>query len=253
MTRVISVVSGKGGVGKTTITSNIGVALSQQDQEVLIIDGNFSGANVAQHFGMGFQDTSLNHVLEGDAYITQAVSKHPAGVSVLPASILEFNSESDNLKHSLVDFLGDKDYILIDAAAGVGDEVEAAVEASDEVLLVSKPELPALTNALGAKKLADELEREVIGLVLNEVDNEDYEVTNEDVRDLVEEELVGKVPNHRDVKESIALRNPVVSHKPKSRASHAIKDVAHRIRGEEPPERGLGTKVRYRLDEMNLI
>jgi septum site-determining protein MinD len=253
MTRVISVVSGKGGVGKTTMTSNIGVALSKHGEDVVIIDGNFSGANVAQHFGMGFQDVSLNDVMEGDAYITQALAKHPEGVSVLPASILEFDSSAENLKHSLIDFLGDKDYILIDAAAGVGDEVEAAVEASDEVLLVSKPELPALTNALGVKKLAQEMEREVLGLVLNEVEGEDYEVEHDDVEDLIEEEILGKVPNHKHVKEAIALRNPVVSYKPDSRASHAIEDVAYQLRGEEPPERGLGTKLKYKVDEMEIL
>jgi septum site-determining protein MinD len=252
MTRVISVVSGKGGVGKTTMTSNIGVALSQHGEDVVIIDGNFSGANIAQHFGMGFQDVSLNDVLEGDAYITQAVSKHPEGVSVLPASILDFDSDAENLKHSLIDFLGDKDFILIDAAAGIGEEVEAAVEASDEVLLVSKPELPALTNALGAKKLADQMDRDVIGLVLNEVREEDHEVQHEDIRELVGEEIVGKVPDHKHVREAIALRNPVVSYKPDSRASHAIEDVAYRIRGEEPPERGVTTKLKYRVDEFEL-
>lgn len=253
MTRVISVVSGKGGVGKTTMTSNIGVALSKQGEDVVIIDGNFSGANIAQHFGMGFQDVSLNDVMDGDAYITQALAKHPEGVSILPASILEFDADSENLKHSLIDFLGDKDYVLIDAAAGVGNEVEAAVEASDEVLLVSKPELPALTNALGAKKLAEELEREVIGLVLNEVRGERSEVKNEDVKDLIQEEIIGEVPDHKHVREAIALRKPVVAHRPKSRVSHAIHDVAHRVKGQEPPERGLSTKIRYKVEDLDLL
>ena len=253
MTRVISVVSGKGGVGKTTMTSNIGVAMSKHGEDVVIIDGNFSGANIAQHFGMGFQDVSLNDVLEGDAYITQAVAKHPEGVSVLPASILEFESEAENLKHSLIDFLGDKDYVLIDAAAGVGDEVEAAVKASDEVLLVSKPELPSLTNTLGAKKLADKMDRDVIGLVLNEVRDENHEVEHEDITELVGEDVIGRVPDHKHVREAIALRNPVVSYKPNSRASHSIEDVAYKMRGEEPPERGFGTKIRYKMDEMDII
>lgn len=251
MTRVISVVSGKGGVGKTTVTANIGVSLSQQGEDVLIIDGNFSGANMAQHFGLGFQDVSLNQVLEGEAYITQAVAKHPAGVSVLPASILEFNASSENLKHSLVDFLGDKDFILIDAAAGVGDEVEAAIEASDEVLLVSKPELPALTNTLGAKKLAEQLERDVVGLVLNQVREEKSEVEEEDVLDLVEEEIIGRVPDHEHVREGIALREPVASYKPNSRASKAIEDVAYRVKGEKPPERGLQEKLVMHFNEFN--
>jgi len=251
MTRVISVVSGKGGVGKTTVTSNLGVALSKQGNNVLVIDGNFSGANMAQHFGLGFQDVSLNDVLEGEAYITQAVAKHPAGVSVLPASILEFNADADSLKHSLVEFLGDKEFVLIDAGAGTNDEVQAAIEASDEVLLISEPELPSLTNCLGAKKLAEQLERDVIGLVLNSVRGEKSEVDIKDVKELMETDIVGKVPDHSHVREGIALREPVVSYKPDSKASHAFKDIAYQLQGREPPARGLQDKLKMKLEDFS--
>lgn len=251
MTRVISVVSGKGGVGKTTVTANMGVSLSKQGEDVLIIDGNFSGANIGQHFGLGFQDISLNDVLQGDAYITQAVAKHPEGVSILPASILEFNADADKLKHSLVDFLGQKDYVLIDAAAGTDEEVQAAVEASDEVLLVAHPELPSLTNCLGAKKLAEQLDRDILGLVLNSVRGEQSEVERDEIEDLVETEIIGEIPDHKHVREGIALREPVVSYKPKSEVSHSIKDVAHRVRGEEPPERDFQSKFVARLQSIS--
>jgi septum site-determining protein MinD len=251
MTRVISVVSGKGGVGKTTITANLGVALSKQGNDVLVIDGNFTGANMAQHFGLGFQDVSLNDVLQGEAYITQAVTKHPSGVSVLPASILEFSADAEKLKHTLVDFLGDKDFVLIDAGAGTDEEVQAAIEASDETLLVAEPELPALTNALGAKKLAEQLERDVIGLVLNSVRGEKSEVEDGDIYELMDIDIIGRVPDHSHVREGIALREPVVSYKPNSKASNAFKDVAHRVQGREPPTRGIQDKVRMKIQEVS--
>lgn len=233
------------------MTSNLAVSLSQKGEEVLIIDGNFSGANLAQHFGIGFSDVTLNDVLNGDAYITQAVAKHPEGVSVIPASILEFSANADSLKHSIVEFLGDKDFVFIDAAAGIGDEVEAAIEASDEVLLVSEPELPALTNCLGAKKLAEQMNRDVIGLVVNGVRNERSEVSREDIEDLMETPVIGAVPDHKHVREAIALREPVVSYKPNSRASLAIEDVAHRVKGEEPPERGMVHRLKSRAQDFN--
>lgn len=251
MTRVISVVSGKGGVGKTTVTSNLGVSLADQGHDVLLIDGNFTGANMAQHFGLGFQEVSLNDVLSGDAYITQAVSKHPSGVSILPASILEFSADAESLKHTLVEFLGDKDFVLIDAGAGTNEEVEYAIEASDEVLLVSEPELPSLTNCLGAKKLAEQLDREVLGLVLNSIREEKSEVDEEDVRNLVETDIIGRIPDHRHVREGIALREPVVQYKPNSEVSHSVKDVAHRIKGDEPPERSFREKLSSRLEEVS--
>lgn len=253
MTRVISVISGKGGAGKTTLTSNLGVALAQQGEDVLIIDGNFTGANVAQHFGLGFQEVSLNDVLNGEAYITQAVAKHPEGVSILPASVLEFGGNTEKLKHSIVDFLGDKDFVLIDAAAGTDDEVQASIEASDEVLLVSHPELPALTNTLGAKKLAEQMDREVLGVVMNMVREEKSEVEDEDIYELLEEDIIGKIPDHKHVREGIALRKPVVSYKPDSKASHALKDVAHRLKGQEPPQKPLQKRLKMRLQDISPI
>lgn len=253
MTRVISVVSGKGGVGKTTLTANLGVELANHGHDVLIIDGNFSGANMSQHFGLGFQEASLNDVLNGDAYITQAVAKHPEGVSILPASILEFSAAEKNLKHSIVEFLGSKDFVLLDAAAGTDDEVQAAIEASDEVLLVSHPELPSLTNCLGAKKLAGQLDKEVLGVVLNMVRDEKSEVKEEDVTDLLEEDIIGRVPDHKHVREGIALRKPVVSYKPRSKPSRKIKEVAHRIKGEEPPEPELSEKLRMKLQDVSIF
>ncbi|WEL19157.1 FleN family ATPase involved in flagellar biosynthesis [Candidatus Nanohalococcus occultus] len=203
---------------------------------------------MAQHFGLGFQDVSLNDVLSGEAYITQAVAKHPAGVSILPASILEFSANGESLKHTLVEFLGDKDFVLIDAGAGTNDEVEHAIEASDEVLLVSEPELPSLTNCLGAKKLAEQLERDVLGLVLNSVRKEKSEVDKADIKNLIETDIIGRVPDHRHVREGIALREPVVSYKPKSEVSNAIKDVSHRIQGNEPPKRTLKDKLASKIE-----
>ncbi len=253
MTRVISVVSGKGGVGKTTLTANLGVELANHGHDVLLIDGNFSGANMSQHFGLGFQGTSLNDVLNGEAYITQAVSKHPEGVSILPASVMEFSASQENLKHSIVEFLGTKDFVLVDAAAGTDDEVQAAIETSDEVLLVAHPELPSLTNCLGAKKLAEQLEKDVLGVALNMVRDEKNEVKEQDVEELLEEEIIGKVPDHRDVREGIALRKPVVSHKPKSDVSWRIKELAHELKDEKVPQRPLKYRIKSKARNISLI
>lgn len=253
MTRVISVVSGKGGVGKTTVSVNLATALAQQDNEVLVIDGNLSGANVAQHFGTDFQDVTLNEVLEGEAYITQAVAKHPEGVSVLPASILDFGGDAENLKHAIVDFLGDKDFVFIDAAAGVNEETQAAIEAGDEVLLVSEPEVPSLTNALGAKKLAKSLDREVIGLVLNSVREEKTEVRPDKAEELIGESVIEVIPDHEHVREGIAAKEPVVTLRPNTLPAAKIKDLAHKIQGDEPPERTYPTRLKHALQKRDII
>ena len=116
---------------------------------------------------------------------------------------------------------------------------------------MAKPELPALTNCLGAKKIAEQLDREILGLVLNGVRNEKSEVDHEDVKDLIETDILGKVPDHKHVREGIALREPVVSYRPDSRASKHIDDVAYRLKGQEPPKRGVGQRIKMKVDEFS--
>ncbi|MCK5452598.1 MAG: AAA family ATPase, partial [Candidatus Aenigmarchaeota archaeon] len=88
MTEIISVVSGKGGVGKTTLVSNLAVALTKLGGKVLVIDGNVSGANLGIHLGVpSVYPVSLNDVLHKDAFITQAIYRHASGFNIIPASL----------------------------------------------------------------------------------------------------------------------------------------------------------------------
>jgi len=114
-------------------------------QSVLVIDGNISGASLGTHLGVPDDARiTLNDVLKTGGFVTQAVMRHPAGFSIIPAEIGDINEQLGGIKHYLGNFIGNYDHILIDAAAGVNKEVEAAVDASDEVLIVTNPELPAI-------------------------------------------------------------------------------------------------------------
>jgi MinD-like ATPase involved in chromosome partitioning or flagellar assembly len=85
------------------------------------------------------------------------------------------------------------------------------------------------------------------------VRDEKSEVEHEDIKELVNEEIIGEVPDHKHVREGIALRKPVVSYKPDSRAAYAVKDVAHRIKGGEPPKRPLQKRLKMRLQDVSPI
>jgi len=104
---------------------------------------------------------------------------------------------------------------------------------------------------LAQKKLAEHLDRDILGLVLNSVRKEQSEVERDEIKDLVGAEIIGEVPDHKHVREGIALREPVVSYKPKSEVSHSIKDVAHRVRGEQPPERDFQSRFVARLQSIS--
>lgn len=242
MTRIISVISGKGGVGKTTLVSNLGASLAKKGKNVTVIDGNVTGANLGMHLGLPSADCypiSLNEVLRNDAFITQAMYRHPAGFSVIPAYLDEISLDYGGLKKCIKPLIGANDFILIDSAAGTDKEVEAAVESSDAVIIVTNPEHPAVANAVAAKKLAERKGKEVLGLVINKVMREGHELTEASIESMTEMPVLATLHDHRKVREAIAHRTPLVIHAPKNRTSKAIVQLASYLCGEEPQKQGL--------------
>ena len=240
MTRIISVISGKGGVGKTTLVSNLGASLAKKGKNVTVIDGNVTGANLGMHLGLPSADCypiSLNEVLRNDAFITQAMYRHPAGFTVIPAYLDEIALNYGGLKKCIKPLIGANDFILI-AAAGTDKEVEAAVESSDAVIIVTNPEHPAVANAVAAKKLAERKGKEVLGLVLNKVMREGHELTQESIESMTEMQVLATLHDHRKVREAIAQRTPLVIHAPKNRTAKAIVQLAGHLCGEEPQKQG---------------
>lgn len=252
MTRIISVISGKGGTGKTTVASNLGKALSDIGEKVLLIDANLSGANLSQHFGVNSPNVTLNNVLEGEAFITQAMYR-TEGLSIIPASILDFKRSPVKLKYLLYEYIGDKDFILIDAAAGLNREVEAAIEASDEVLIVTEPQMTSITNSIGALELSNEMDKRLAGVVINNKRRESSELSKEDVENVLGLEVIGEIPEHKRVRESIVMNEPVVSYSPASKPAKEIKDIAYRISGREKPNKGLFSSLKPVFEEFKSI
>ncbi len=244
MTQIISFVSGKGGVGKTTLVSNLGAALAQLGKQVLVIDGNLSGANLGIHLGLSnFYPFSLNDVLKGNVSLTHAIYRHYLGFDVIPASMVDIEVNPRRMKYVLSDVVGKKDFILIDSAAGIDNEVRAAIEASDKVIIVTNPELPAIVDALRVKALAEKHKREILGVVINKVRKEKFELTDREIEEILGLNVIGKIPHHKKVRESIAIKNPVFSYSPYSPVSAEVRRLSHVIAGEEPPKLGLWYKL----------
>ncbi len=251
MAEIISVVSGKGGVGKTTLVSNLAVALTKINRNVLVIDGNVSGANLGIHLGVpSVYPVSLNDVLHKNAFITQAIYRHASGFNIIPASLSALGANSQRLKHTLYDILGDYDIILIDASAGVNKEMRSALEASDSCIIITNPELPALSNALLAKKEAIKLNIPIKGIVINKSTEQKYEVKDKDIIDFIELPMLGKIKDHRKVKESIAIGKPILEHRPHNTSSHNIREIAHKISGIEPPKRTIIDSLKGFIDDI---
>jgi len=234
MARVIGVLSGKGGVGKTTLVSNLGVSLAQEGKNVAIMDANLTGANLGLHFGLLSYPVSTHDVMKDEALITDAMYKHPSGVDIIPASlsIEHIDTEPKNLRESIDEFLDEKDFVLIDAATGLDRETLNAIDMSDEILLVTHPELPTISDALRTKTIAEKYGKDVVGIVLNRVTRRD-ELNKDNVSSFFELPVIGVIPEDPVVRKSIESKNPVILSHPKHRVSHEVRKVSSHILGKK--------------------
>ncbi|UCC91367.1 MAG: cell division ATPase MinD [Candidatus Aenigmatarchaeota archaeon] len=240
MTRIISVVSGKGGVGKTTLVANLGAYFAEIGKNVLVVDGNLSGANLGLHLDLSDSyPFSLNMLLKGEIPLSEAVYRHFLGFDIIPASIVDMRINPRRLKHILKDLAKGRDFIIIDSAPGITHEALASIESSDEVILITGPEMPSIVDIMRSKKLAEGKKKRVVGVVVNRTSREDFEVGPHHIEDILDSPVIANIPEHKKVKESIAMKIPVVTYSPNSRASIEMKRLAHFLLGEELPRPGL--------------
>lgn len=234
MGKIITITSGKGGVGKTTTSINLATALNSFGKEVIIVDANLTTPNVGLHLGAPIVPISLNHVLLGKAKVTDAIYEHESGTKIIPSSLSI--GELKRLNHGKLKDLSKKlkkmaDYIIYDSSAGLGDEATAAIESADEIIIVTNPEIPAVTDALKTAKLAEQLGKEVKGIIVTRVKNNKTEMPIENIKDMLELPILGIIPEDDRVQLSVVMKDALIHTHPKSKASRAYKKVAANISG----------------------
>ncbi|MEK6917996.1 MAG: cell division ATPase MinD [Nanoarchaeota archaeon] len=232
MSRLIVITSGKGGVGKTTTAINLGAALNYFGEDVLVIDANLSTPNIGVHLNSPEVPVDLNKVLQDKAKAIEAVYRHESGMKIMPSSLSmkELRKiKPEKLKSFKGDFKRLSDYIIVDCAAGLGHEATAVIEMADEVIVVTNPELPAITDALKTVKLAEELKKPVIGVIVTRVRKDNLEMDPDNVKEMLEVPILGMIPEDKHIKKSLNLRDAVVHTHPKSIPARAYKEIAARI------------------------
>lgn len=232
MNKIIVIVSGKGGVGKTTTAINLGAAMNYFGKDVLIIDGNLSTPNVGIHLNSPEVPINLNHVLRGKADAKEAVYEHESGLKVMPSSlsVKELRKvKPEKISDFKKEFKGLSEYVLVDSSAGLGDEALAAMDLADEIIIITNAEMPAITDALKTIKMADEMKKPVMGVIVTRVRKDNVEMTPEAVKDMLETPILGMIPEDISVKKALNKKDAVVHTYPKSDASRAYKEIAARI------------------------
>ncbi|MFH0961935.1 MAG: AAA family ATPase [archaeon] len=242
--KIISIVSGKGGVGKTTLTSNLGVLLSSEfHKKVLLVDGNISTANLGIHLGFIKCPVAVQDVIDKTIKTYQAIYVHRSGLHIIPASLSMEHEQHDYAAKTLAsrisriisDVRHEYDLILIDGAAGIGGEAKAAIAASDISIVITVPEIPTVTAAIKVVETSKELEIPVFGIVLNRVRGGKIEVPKDEVERLCGARIVTTIPEDEAVRESTSHREPVSMLKPNAASVNEIRKLAKLLIAEEPP------------------
>lgn len=236
MTRIISIVSGKGGVGKTTLVSNLSHVLTELGKDVTAIDANLTTPHLGLHLGFHMVPKSLHDFLRGDAKSNEVVYYHPYGFKVIPAG-LSVNDlvgvNADRLQNLTLSLVGKTDFILLDSAPSLGREATLSLKLSDEILLLTNPNLPAVLDILKVANVAENLNKNVLGVVVNRVSRKENQLSAEEIEEFVKHPVIAEIPEDINVQRSLAARTAVVDYDPKSPASIEMRRLGHYLVGKE--------------------
>ncbi len=253
-TRVLTVASGKGGVGKTNLVVNLGIALARRGLRVGILDADLGLANIDIVLGI-VPPYNLVHVLRGEKAIGDIMVPGPEGVQVFAggSGVYELANVAqwhlDRFIAGLRQLDGEMDICLIDTGAGIGRQVMSFVDAAQEAVVITTPEPTAVTDAYGLVKMLSLHNQEAaVRVVVNMVENQaEGRAVYERLRTVsrrflgLEVEYLGCVERDSAVSRAVREQRPFVVGSPHSRAAQGVQRLADGLTA-RPPERpqGLG-------------
>ncbi|HDD46193.1 MAG TPA: septum site-determining protein MinD, partial [Candidatus Aenigmarchaeota archaeon] len=235
--RVIGVVSGKGGVGKTTFVANVGLSLVEINNDVTVIDADISTSNLGMHLNLYQFPLGLQNVLDGDLDIFNATYMHPTGLKVIPTPLYIQNPRKSYSPNALKNLLENEAGIfIIDSPPGLNRNVDLVLKASNEVIVITTPDIASVTDAMKTVKLARDNGIKNINIAVNRVSGK-YELTREEIESACDAEVIGEIPEDKAMKACLMYGTPIVLAKPYSKSSIAFRTIAAKIMGKEyqPP------------------
>jgi flagellar biosynthesis protein FlhG len=241
---VLAVTSGKGGVGKTNVTVNVGLSLARLGYRVGILDADFGLGNVDVMLGLTPQ-CHIGHVLIGEKPLADIVMTGPLGIQVIPASsglqsmTTMTASQRMKLRDALDEFRRQLDFLLIDTAAGISDNVVETLCLAERVALVTSLEPSAVVDAYAtAKVLTQTSPTTEIGVVVNAVRDGDEAGLAFKQLDVAASRFLGRslrfygfIAEDRAVRDSVLVQRAVVDHQPQAVASRCFRILASRLAG----------------------
>ncbi len=251
--QVIAVTSGKRGVGKTSTSVNLAIAMALDGRQVMLLDGDLGLANV--DVMLGLQPTfNLSHVLAGECTLEDTLIEGPAGIWVVPASsgkrgMAELSAvENAGLVRAFSEINRPLDTLIVDTAAGIADSVITFSQASQEIIVVATNDPQSLTDAYALiKVLSRENGIRRVNVMPNQVHNaKEAKEIFENLRRVSERFLdvtlcqIGPIPHDEWLKRAVRRQKAVVDVYPGSTSALAFRELAKQVAGWTLPEGARG-------------
>ncbi len=243
MGEVIVITSGKGGVGKTTATANLGIGLALLDKKVVLIDTDIGLRNLDVIIGLENRIVyDLVDVVEGNCRLKQALirDKRYESLYLLPAAQTKDKSavSPDQMQRLCKELAQDFDHVLIDCPAGIEQGFRNAIAGADRAVVVTTPEVAAIRDADRIIGLLEGEGKSKPKLIINRIRPRMVKagdmMTAEDVKEILAVDLLGVVPEDEYIVIATNRGEPAVAN-PASEAGKAFRNIVRRLAGEEVP------------------
>jgi MinD-like ATPase involved in chromosome partitioning or flagellar assembly len=216
LARSIAIVSLGKGVGKTTISINLAIALHNMGFKVLLFDTDFTHNNLLEHLDIHHMPIHLGQALDGDVHVNDSIYKHYTGIKILPSSKHSY----DKFSYVYQDILADHDFIILDTPS-IQENLEIVLKNSDEAIIVHTPEYSSkIVN--DAIELLSKLKIVNLGIVLNKS-------SERGTQELFKHPILEKITNDKNIEKSYNIKSPSIHTNPNSENSKKIKRLAKRL------------------------
>lgn len=240
-TRFVAITSGKGGVGKSTVSANIANILANHGYKVGLLDADIGLANLDVILNVRIQKNLL-HVLKGECALADIIVQVKPNLVLIPGEsgdeILKYNDQfiyERFLEEAKV--LDHLDFLIIDTGAGIGETIQVFLEAADEVIIVTVPDPAAITDAYATIKVTSKF-KDALQMVLNMTRNEKEaqlifdkikKVALQNIGPKLELNLLGRLPEDKLISRSVKQRTLFTNDAPMSAASMEMKRIVNNL------------------------
>jgi septum site-determining protein MinD len=244
------ILSGKGGVGKTTIFSNLATSLAMSGKEIIVIDADLAMPNLGLVFGMINPPITIHDVLAGSEPVEKAIYEGPHGLKFIPGgnSIEGYQAADPSRMIDVLEKLKETaDYILIDAPVGLNEDIILLLPIVDHVIIISTPDRISMADALRMLIIAKSADKIIDGAILNRSNVYDENSAIEFIEKTMELKILAVIPDDINVLRASQNKIPLVISNPGSPASIAIRKLAAEITGvdfiHDNKKRGIFQKI----------